>query len=279
MSAHVQLGLVGQHISYSLSPAIYDELFKKTGVEGKFTCFDCNPGQLTEVVHNAQGNGFKGLAVTIPHKSSVMPLLDEIDEDATGVGAVNAICFVEGRSTGFNTDVFGFAYTLRAIAPQIAEFPRVLIIGVGGAASACTYALLKEFGVVIVAVLGRSPERMGDMKSRYARFGGARLRLLEAGLGKFNHESFDLIVNATPLGGPNAPDANPIPEWADLTTSGVYFDLNYNADNRAVQTMHAGGHQAIDGSTMLVAQAVRNFELWTGARGDIEAVRRVVFGR
>ncbi|HVP07096.1 MAG TPA: shikimate dehydrogenase [Candidatus Acidoferrum sp.] len=278
MSALVQLGLVGQHLSYSLSPAIYNELFKLTGVAGEFTCFDCDAPHLREIISRAKGSGFIGLAVTIPHKQAVMDLVDEIDADAEGAGAVNAINFADNCSQGVNTDIFGFSYTLRQFGVHFGPEVNVLILGAGGAASSVAYVLLKEFKFRTVTIMARSRERVEEMRARYAGLAGSRLRLLKTGLTKSNRETFDLIINATPLGGPNAPDANPIPKWADMTNTGTYFDLNYNADNRVVQKMQDRGYRAYDGSTMLVAQAVRNFELWTGHKGEIETVRRAVFG-
>jgi shikimate dehydrogenase len=221
-----------------------------------------------------------GVSVTIPHKKRVIPLLDDISAVAEALEAVNSISVENGTLHGHNTDIYGFSLPLRPLAQKL-KHGSALILGCGGSARAIIYSLYTDYEVSEFHVLGRSDEKL----KRFRAILENTLRNSAIKIITYNdwadhkREDFDIVVNCTPLGGWNHPNESPIPSDFDWGSVRIYYDLNYNEGNKIVQQAIEGGVLAFDGSQMLVGQAVRSFDIWTGLTVDFDQVYEQVFDK
>src|SRR5262249_52615597 len=242
-------GVLGRPVSLSLSPAMHNAGFAALGLNAVYVPFETR--DLEGLRPFASEIGLRGLSVTIPFKQDVGPLVDEIAPAAEAAGAVNTIAVSEGRWIGSNTDADGFIEPLRARGIDLRGL-RVVLLGAGGAARGVGLAL-RTAGAA-VAVSARRP----DAAERVARAIGAATTGWPPPRG-----SWDMLVNATPVGSraePGTPFDGPF-------DGRFVYDLVYEPDpTRLMQRAAAAGVETIGGLAMLVAQAERQFEIWTGQR-------------
>jgi shikimate dehydrogenase len=273
----LHFALIGGEISYSRSPDIFRAVFEQLGCEGRFDLCATQSENLQAEIRRLVKSGVAGVSVTIPHKETIIRHLDSVDDLARTVGAVNSIAIRDGQLCGYNTDCYGAAFALRRAGFKGCE--RAVIIGSGGAARAVAQVLVVDFGVLDFVFCGRNAAKLADLKYHIGYYGqdiviGA-VTIVDNIAQFATGES--LVVNCTPLGGPLSPKSNPVPKSLDWRQIGFYFDLNYNADNRTVKAARDAGVRAIDGSSMLVAQALKSMELWTGTSVELEPVYTKVF--
>ncbi len=279
MTRPLRFALVGENMHYSLSPRIFEAMFKQIELEGSFELHSVGLEQLGECVRQMVTDELGGFSVTIPHKQAVMAYLDETDPVATSLGAVNSVAIKKGRLIGYNTDCYGVTHSLRRESVAIGE-GTALIYGSGGAARAVVHALYHDFSIKQLTICGRShvgPQALEqDLKQSLTEIDITTCS--DADIQDTLDTNPTIVVNCTPLGGANHPDKIPFAtkrDWSDLK---CYFDLNYNEDNRAISLMRDLAVPVVDGSAMLAAQAVKSFELWTGRRVEFESVYHEVFG-
>ncbi len=237
-------GLIGKNIGYSFSPRYFAQKFKDEGIEGcEYRTFDLNTiEELPELLKST--SNLCGLNVTIPYKKQVIPYLDEIDEQARTIGAVNTIQRHQKKLKGYNTDFYGFSESLR---PFLEPYhTRALVLGTGGAAKAVRYAL-RQLGITS-RVVSRRPT---GMQLHYKRITPELL------------DGYYLIINCTPLG--TYPDVGQAPElpYKYLTDRHLLYDLIYNPSQttflkRGVEQ----GATVVNGLSMLQLQAEKAWEIW-----------------
>ncbi len=275
MSTRYHFGLLGHKIAYSQSPDIFAAIAKQTGCKIQFDLFDISPLDLDFFMQRISAQELSGLSVTIPHKESVMRYLTECDQVAQEIEAVNSIKIDGPSLAGYNTDWEGVAQSLLKHAKSIAN-GKVLILGTGGVARAVVFALCTSMKPKELTIAGRSQEQLEHLKATSSRFSipckTVERDLFEPGKGKFH-----LVVNCTPLGGWHYPNVSPLPKGLDWSHVGIYFDVNYNTDNVFIGMARKLNIPALDGRMMLVAQAVRSFELWTGQKTETDKIYRAVF--
>jgi shikimate dehydrogenase len=274
MSTSFHLALLGQGIGYSKSPDIYKAIARELKITVTFDLRSIEPADLDAHIAQLQGDKYHGFALTIPFKKQILPHLAGLSDDAKAIGSVNCVKITSDRLEGHNTDSAGF------IAPLMMELDRIrnariLIIGTGGAALASIYALVRATSPKHLCVLGRQIETHREELSRAA--GSTELELVDWTKAGNLAEQFELIVNCTPLGGWNQPGKLPIPPQTPIGPTTVYYDLNYNRPNRAVEFARMHGCIAIDGSSMLIAQGIKAFEIWTGKTVPFEPIYNAVF--
>ncbi|MEW6050922.1 MAG: hypothetical protein AB1644_07670 [Candidatus Zixiibacteriota bacterium] len=279
MSESIRLGLIGENIAYSRSPDIFQAIFSVTGRSGEFKIYSVLQADLPHTIETLRTLPLDGLAVTVPFKRTVISLLDELDAVSTLLQAVNCIRFDGSFTRGFNTDVDGFAAGLQPLRAKVTGC-RALILGAGGAASAAIYSLIHEFGVREIVVAARPGRNLDLLTNQFAAypdvaFNTFTLDSLESG----DYATCGLIVNCTPLGGWHFPEICPLPASFIWPSDAVYYDMNYNDNGIGVQIAREAGLIAIDGSSMLVAQAIRSYEIWTGVQSPFEPVYEACFGR
>ena len=279
MTEPYHFALIGEDIEYSRSPQIFEALFRQTGVVGRFDLHSVSSGQLGGCVVKLVSAGVRGFSVTIPHKQSIIQYLDEVDPVAKSLDAVNSVRIDQGSLAGCNTDCFGFSYSMTR-AGLTSRNGTAFVFGSGGAARAIIYTLHHDFGIRRFLVSSRSPSNVQILEQTVTRhLPSVEILPLTTSAGKASTDSpAHIVVNCTPLGGANHPEASPFPEDFDWQEVRYYVDLNYNDDNQAMKQARAKGVEVVDGSAMLVAQAIRSFELWTGREATFEPIYREVFG-
>ncbi len=273
----IQLGLTGYPLGHSLSPKLHAAAFKSVGLEGEYQLYPVapdDPAGLPQLLGRVRSVELQGLNVTIPHKQTVIPLLDELTPSAQAIGAVNTVFLKDGKLTGHNTDAPGFTVDLkRSLGVESAG--RVLVLGTGGAARAVVYALLTGGWDVTLAVRAADTgmaEALIESFKRVTAHGVSGYVLLEAEPLRPLLDGVRLLVNTTPLGMFPDVELTPWPEGLPYPQAAVY-DVVYNPrETLFVKQARAAGLRAETGLGMLVSQAALSFETWTGRAPSIDAM-------
>ncbi len=272
-----RFGLIGNNVTYSKSADIFKAVFKQHGIDGNCEVFNISPEEFNHKFQTITDNVADGLSVTIPYKKNVIEFLDEIAPVAHAIKAVNSIRLIDGKRFGYNTDCFGFSYPLRQFSEKL-KHSKALIFGAGGAAKATLYALFTDYEIKDFTIITRDEKKIQLFKESIP----ADLKGLHISGCTFDNytrvERYAICVNCTPLGGWNMPDVMPFPSKCDMRAIKIYYDLNYNADNKCMKFAQSKTQHSLDGSAMLVAQALRSFYLWTGIKTEFEPIYKQVFG-
>lgn len=255
--------VIGHPISHSRSPLIHGFWLERLGLAGSYEKIDVAPEALPGFVRGMAEAGFAGGNVTVPHKTAVMALVDDVDAAGRAVGAINTLWIEDGRLRGGNTDVLGFLANLDDEAPGWDREPgRAIVLGAGGAARAIVHGLLgRGFAIDIV---NRSPDRAEELAGAF----GARVRSfatveLEARLGQA-----DLLVNSTSLGMHGMPPL--AVDLARLKAGALVCDIVYvPLETELIRAARRTGHRAVGGLGMLLHQAVPGFAHWFGVRPSV----------
>lgn len=255
--------LFGDPVGHSVSPRLHTLLFDTDKFNGVFEAVCVSPEELPEAMLLAREK-LCGLCCTIPHKKAVMPLLDEIQQRAQEIGAVNVVWFDRGRALGYNTDVDGFSGALELLQVPLRR-KKVLLAGYGGAATVVAW-LCRQNGAALT-VTGRNREK-GEAFA--AGFGGKFALTEELG------ERYDIMVNATSVGMYPKEDEMPVPE-AIVGLCSLAYDMVYNPPRTALLQAADRAHKRTEsGLSMLVLQAAAAQVIWTGRQFSQEALRRVL---
>ncbi|MDH3891575.1 MAG: shikimate dehydrogenase [candidate division Zixibacteria bacterium] len=279
MTAPYRFGLVGHNVGYSKSSEIFEAIFKHLAADGSFEVFNIATEHFAEQFHKLIESGVQGLSVTIPYKSKVITFLDDLDPVARALQAVNSIHFNGGACCGFNTDCYGFSLPLHPHAERLKN-GSALILGAGGGARAVVYALHTDYEIGCCTVMARDSTRLKSFKQELVKqLPNIRISTRQfANNKKSERDTWDIVVNCTPLGGWNHPTDSPLPEWLDWTAVRLYYDLNYNVDNSLTREAERAEIPYLDGSAMLVGQALQSFYIWTGLKVPFEPIYSKVFG-
>jgi 3-dehydroquinate dehydratase/shikimate dehydrogenase len=262
------MGILGNPVSQSLSPLIHNAAFAAANVNAVYLPFQAHDATefIRRMVHPKTQEivwNLRGLSVTIPHKSAVMPLLDWIDETAKEIGAVNTILVRDEQLLGYNTDPSGL------MTPLINRFgairdARCAVIGAGGAARAALWALINKGGEVELFArnLDRATTTAKDFGVPCHQLSGADLA------------EFDIVINATPLGMSGAYQEVTPATTAQLRGVRLAYDLVYNPiETLFLREARAAGCDTLNGIEMLIAQGAEQFRLWTGQFPDANVMR------
>ena len=237
-------GLVGKSLGHSFSKRFFTEKFASEGIDARYENFEIP--EISDFTGLIKSNSaLNGLNVTIPYKEAIIPYLDELDEVARNIGAVNTIRFEGERLIGHNTDAHGFHASIKPFLRNIHE--RALILGTGGAAKAVAY-VLQGLGID-VCYLSRTPNETTTFAYE------------EANENMF--KAFKLIVNCTPIGTfPNVEAYPPIPT-SFFTPDHLLVDLIYNPEETQLMKLaKANGAETINGYAMLKHQALKAWDIW-----------------
>lgn len=262
-------GIIGSPVAYSISPQIHNRAFASRNMDAVYLPFETRDVEsfIRRLVHPRTREvdwRWRGLSVTIPHKSAILNLLDSVDEAARQIGAVNTIVVEEDGLRGYNTDAEGVLAPLREAIDL--KGARVAIIGAGGAARAALWAFKRE-GARVTLFARDLPKAQPVARE----FGADLQSLAEA-----RFASFDLVVNATPLGARGANEGRTPATAEQLRGAGIAYDLVYNpSETLFLREARQAGCRTIGGLSMLVAQATRQFELWTGEEAPVDLMLEV----
>ncbi|MEX2541197.1 MAG: shikimate dehydrogenase [Trueperaceae bacterium] len=256
---------------HSLSPAMQNAAFERLRIGARYLTREVPPGELPAAVAGLRDPEVLGANVTLPHKESVLPLLDAVSAEARGVGAVNTIVNRGGALEGHNTDVSGFMRSLADLKFDVNE-RKVVVLGAGGAGRAVAYALLMS-GSGEVLVHNRGKERAERLAVDFSHLG--EIRAVASDELETAARACDLLINATSVGllreGMSF-DETPLPA-GQLPAAGAVIDLVYRpARTRLLRDAEAAGLVAQNGLPMLVYQGAEAFSLWTGHDAPAEVM-------
>lgn len=247
-------GVMGWPVSHSLSPKLHDRWLAECGIDGAYIPLPVAPDDLELVFRALPRLGFRGWNLTVPHKEAALSLVDEADETARAIGAVNTVIVREDFSLfGTNTDAKGF---LANLAPHSPDYTRCVVIGAGGAARAVAYAL-RSSGAKETIIVNRTLEKAQALgravpwEQRAQALEGATLLVNTTTQGMRGHEPLDLPLHALPK--------------AALVTDIVYAPLM----TPLLEAARARGNPVATGIGMLVHQAAPGFAAWFGRQPNI----------
>ncbi len=268
------VGIFGDPVAHSLSPLMQNEAMRQAGLDAVYVPFHVTAGQLSQAVAGIRALGLLGVNVTIPHKEAVLPLLDEVAEDAARIGAVNTIVNREGRLLGFNTDGAGLVRSLREDLDFEPVGRHVVLLGAGGACRAALYALA-EAGAQSLTLVNRTRARAEELRIRFQpHFAGTQIAVAPAwhGLTDLLRQA-DLLVNTTSLGlkGESLPGL----DWAGMPKRIRVYDMVYRPEETPlVRQARAAGLRAVDGLGMLAAQGELAYAHWFGCAPPSGVMKR-----
>ena len=258
-------GVIGRPIAHSLSPAMHNAAFRAARLNAVYLPFEV--ASLRDFLDCLGPLGVAGFSVTLPYKETLLRHLDGIDPLAEQIGAVNTVVVRGGRRLyGYNTDYVGI---LRALQGAIRlHASRVLLVGAGGAARAVAFALATAGA--FICVTARRPAAARALARAVSGEALPRAAL--------RRQRFDAIVNCTPVG--QSPEADESPLRAEELNCRVVVDLVYHPRHtKLLRLARRRGCRTVAGWQMLVEQGAAQYEIWTGLRAPVAAMRRAVLAR
>lgn len=262
----MKAGVVGWPVSHSLSPKLHGFWLKQSGIAGEYKAYGVEPQALPNFIQQMYDDkNFRGVNLTIPHKEAVMPLLDEIDDRAKTMGAVNTVIKKNGKLIGTNTDAYGFYENIKS---RLTGKRKAVVLGAGGAARAVVFSLQLE-GIEDIVIANRSSERVKKLIENLELF----RRELKSGqirgkLHSINWEDrgaalkeADLLVNTTSLGMKDNPPLDI--DLSLLLDTALVTDIVYNPlETELLKQAKMRGNPTVDGLGMLLHQAAPAFQMF-----------------
>lgn len=265
--------LIGDPVEHSLSPHIQNAAFQHLKLDYVYLTFKVGRKELETAIQGVRSLKIHGLNVTMPLKVDVIQYLDQLDENAKTMGAVNTILNSKGYLIGYNTDGKGAVMALKESNQSPAD-RKIVILGAGGASRAVSYSLAPEAREAVI--LNRTVEKAEELAKELAIRFGDKVRygkLCRSQIGKELKDA-DLLINATSVGMRPKEDKTPVDQdllRPDLTV----FDLVYDPlETRLLKEARSVGAKTIKGLTMLVYQGAASFEVWTGKRAPIDVMMK-----
>ena len=267
------LGVIGDPIAHSLSPAMHNAALAWLGINMRYLAFHISPEKLADAVRGFAAMGMRGFNATLPHKETLLPLMDWIDPLALRIGAVNTVDITEdGLLKGYNTDAYGFTDALQGFFSADLSQSSVVVLGAGGAARGVVIGLLEAGSQQIIVAnrtVARAEALIEELGSFYPQ---ARLSALPWQQEQIPLENCDLLVNTTLLG--LTGETIPTVAVERLPLSALVCDIASMARETPLLQMAKHHHRAtLNGLGMLIYQGARAFEIWTGQAMPVERVR------
>ena len=263
------VGLIGHPVEHSFSPPMHNAAFGALGMDYAYVAFDVDPLNLKSAIEGAKSLNIKGFNVTIPHKIEVMKHLDDIDDVAGLIGAVNTIDFKNMK--GYNTDGIGAVKAIEEVTSI--KDKNVVVAGAGGASRAISFYIAK-YGAETLTILNRNVEKadslagdvldsdlIGDVKSD--SISEIRSYIDDA----------DILIDTTPVGMHPNVDAEPIVAAEDMHENLAVFDAVYNPNETVlIKEALKAGAKPVYGIKMLLYQGAESFKIWTGREPPVDVM-------
>jgi len=261
------LGLIGHPIKHTFSPFIHNVAVELKKLNYIYLPFDVPPSNLRNAIKGMIALGIKGFHVTIPNKEAVLSYMNNVSDEASIIGSINTIVNDQGKLNGYNTDADGILNTLLPYKEKL-NGENVSIVGAGGAARAVIYSLIRYFKPKKINLINRTEQRAESLKIYFRdkmKFDSFKIcELFPPDLINVLKDS-KLIVNATPVGMFPDSDDTITTLKESFKKNQIVFDLVYNPpQTKLLQLASSEGAVTLDGIKMLVHQAAKSFELWTG---------------
>lgn len=258
-------GLIGNPVLGSRSPWIHNHVFNTCGIPGVYLAFNVASNRLGEAVSGLKALGIKGFNVTMPYKSDIIPLLDDIDPIAKQMGAVNTVVCKDGQLYGHNTDGPGLIAVLRRHVPEL-EQKKILVLGAGGASRGICGTLVSIKGVTL-GIWNRSSDRAVQLAAEL-KHGKSEGCTVTAVCSENAFSDYDVVINTTSVGMAPETECTPI-DITLLKQGAVVCDIVYKPHLTLLlrEAIHAG-HPVIYGIEMLIEQALLAQKLWNDLKDD-----------
>ena len=269
------LGLIGHPIKQSFSPYIHNITSELLKTDYIYLPFNVTTDNLKNALKGMIALDIIGFNVTIPHKENILQYLNNISEEALIVGAANTVLNDHGTLNGFNTDIYGVTETLLPFKDQLAG-KVVTIVGAGGGARAAIYSLLRNFKVEKINLINRTKERAETLKEYFSN--KMKFDCIEAfelvppdNVDLLNQSK--LIINATSVGMTPDDDDSITPLKDSFNKDQIVFDMVYNpTKTKLLKIAKRSGAKTLDGLKMLVYQAAKSYEIWTGEEMPVDKI-------
>jgi shikimate dehydrogenase len=272
------LGIIGNPVRHSLSPAIQNAAIVACELDYIYVPFEVTPELLSVAVSGLRALGVCGFNVTIPHKSAIVRYLDELDESAVAAGAVNTVLLRDGLMTGYNTDGYGFVSSLAEGLNFVPGVDTIVVIGAGGAARGAVAALCCA-GAERIVVVNRSLDKAAQLaKEMNIRYPKTTVSVsLQDEVSEDHLGTASLLVNTTSLG-MNGERIDFV-DLARLPMTAKVYDMVYSpAETILLREASSMGISVANGLGMLAAQGERAFTIWTGKTPPQGLMKRVLQG-
>ncbi|MFA8439621.1 shikimate dehydrogenase [Pueribacillus sp. YX66] len=266
-------GVIGFPVSQSMSPIMHNQEFQALQMDAYYTAFAVHPSQLEQAIEGIRALHIKGINVTIPHKVAVIDYLDEIDEEARLIGAVNTIKNENGRLIGSNTDGEGYLRSLLFLSKAPLATKKVLVVGAGGAARAIVIAIARH-GVQKIDIANRTISKAEQLVKHANQFvAGSAISIHDA---EEHLSEYDIVINTTSVGmSPHVTDS-PL-QVHNLKRGTIVSDLIYNPlTTLFLKQAKERGALIDNGVGMFVHQGALAFEKWTGISPNLERMTKTV---
>lgn len=252
--------LIGDPVKKSLSPKIHNYIFEANNINSVYVCFNINAKDLKSTLDSFKILGIEGFNVTVPHKIKIMNYLDEIDDEARYLGAVNTVKNVEGRFIGYNTDGLGFIKSLEDRNIDIIN-KDILILGAGGASHAISTKLALE-GVNKIIILNRTLSKGKKLASEiHEKFDNVKLEC-DTLDNFYKYLDIDMIVNCTTIGMYPDIDSSPV-DLSMFNNDIIVYDIVYKPiKTKLLHMAERMGMETIEGIDMLINQGLLSQKIW-----------------
>ena len=277
------IGLIGYPIKHSISPHFQQAALDYYRLDIRYEAWETSPAQLQDMVNDLRKPQNIGANVTVPHKETVLPLLDEVDDLASSIGAVNTIVKKNDRLLGFNTDARGFIEALDKEGHFDPEGKQVVILGAGGVARAVGFALVqrKVASLAITDGIFERARALAENLARYIKGAPQSSKDLEPDVTAFQWQNLsstrtldncDLIVHCTTIGMKDSPQEGQSPLSLEVIPKNVLvYDVVYNPWlTPLLRLAKKAGANILGGLPMLVYQGAASFKLWTGREAPVD---------
>ncbi len=267
------VGLIGHPVEHSFSPPMHNAAFKALGMNYVYVAFDVEPEDLKSAIEGADALNVKGFNVTIPHKVNVMRYLNELDEVAELIGAVNTIDFKNLK--GYNTDGIGAIKAIEEVTRIKGK--NVVVAGAGGASRAISFYIAK-YGAQSLTILNRNESKAQDLAGDVLS-SDLISDVKSDSISEINThlKDADILIDTTPLGMDPHVDDEPIATAENMHEDLVVFDAVYNP-NETVLLKEAikADAKPVYGIKMLLYQGAESFEIWTGRKAPVDEMEKAL---
>ncbi|NQT30146.1 MAG: shikimate dehydrogenase [Candidatus Saganbacteria bacterium] len=270
------VGLIGYPLGHSVSPAMQNAAFKKLGLDWEYLPYEVAPEDLAGALSGMRALHMAGFNVTIPHKETIVPLLDDVTKLARIIGAVNTVKNQDGQLVGYNTDGAGFIDSLKEDAKTDPKDKNVVVLGAGGASRAIC-VMLAENKVKSLTLTDLLDEKAAELASYVGSYFGLDCSAVVANSQDLQTaiDKADILVNSTPIGMEPNIERNPLDENIRLPANLLVYDLVYNpAQTKLITLAKKSGCKTCSGLGMLVRQGAAALGIWTGKEAPIALMRK-----
>ena len=256
------IGVIGNPIEHSLSPPMHNNAYKQMDMDYVYVAFKIEKEDISKLIESAKTMGIVGLNVTIPYKTDVIEYLDEVDETARRINAVNTISFKNGVAKGYNTDGTGAIKSIEKYTSLSDK--NVLVLGAGGASKAITFTLINH-NINKLIIANRSKDKACNLIDNLKeQTGFENIDFIDIKDADSRLNDVDIIINTTPIGMyPNVDVDSPI-KTDQINENHVVMDIIYNPlETKLLKKSKENGATVISGINMLINQGITAFEIFT----------------